>query len=96
MDTTAATTDRAAIEQQLIDLFATDGMVDRSAIKPDATLESLGVQSVDIMMVLMSVEEKFGVYVPIDEKLVETKNLQGFIEHIVDRIIEQRKSGEKQ
>ncbi len=84
--------DRSAIEQQLIDLFVTDGMIDRSAIKPDATLESLGIQSVDIMMVLMSVEEKFGVYVPIDEKLADTKNLQGFIDHLIDRIAQERKA----
>lgn len=84
--------DRAALEQQLIDLFAKEGMVDRAVIKPDATLESLGIQSVDIMMVLMSVEEKFGVYVPIDEKLTETKNLQGFIDHLIDRIVAERKS----
>lgn len=84
------THDRTAIEQQLVDLFVTDGMVDRSSVKPDATLESLGIQSVDIMMVLMSIEEKFGVYVPIDEKLSEAKNLQGFIGHVVDRILEER------
>jgi acyl carrier protein len=65
-------------------------MVDRNAIKPDATLESLGIQSVDIMMVLMSIEEKFGVYVPIDEKLSEAKNLEGFINHVIDRILEEK------
>jgi acyl carrier protein len=85
-------TDRAAIQEQLIDLFVSDGMIDRSAMKPDATLDSLGIQSVDIMMVLMSVEEKFGVYVPIDEKLSETKNLQGFIDHLIDRIVAERKT----
>lgn len=89
---TSTAIDRSGIEQQLIDLFVTDGMVDRAAIKPDATLESLGIQSVDIMMVLMSVEEKFGVYVPIDEKLADTKNLQGFIDHLIDRIAEERKT----
>jgi acyl carrier protein len=88
----STTIDRSAIEQQLIDLFVTDGMIDRAAIKPDATLDSLGIQSVDIMMVLMSVEEKFGVYVPIDEKLADTKNLQGFIDHLIDRIAEERKT----
>jgi acyl carrier protein len=86
----SATQDRTEIEQQLVDLFVSDGMVDRSAIKPDATLESLGIQSVDIMMVLMSIEEKFGVYVPIDEKLSEAKNLEGFISHVVDRILEEK------
>lgn len=82
--------DRTAIERELVDLFVSDGMVDRNAIKPEATLDSLGIQSVDIMMVLMSIEEKFGIYVPIDEKLSEAKNLQGFIGHVVDRILEER------
>lgn len=85
-------TDRAAIQEQLIDLFVSDGMIDRSAMKPEATLDSLGIQSVDIMMVLMSVEEKFGVYVPIDENLAETKNLQGFLDHLIDRIVAERKT----
>jgi acyl carrier protein len=93
MDSTLA--DRAVIEQQLLDLFASEGKVDRSAMKPEATLESLGIQSVDIVMVLMSVDEKYGVYVPIDEKLSETKNLQGFIDHLTNRIIEQQKSRAK-
>jgi acyl carrier protein len=86
----SVTQDRTEIEQQLVDLFVSDGMVDRNAIKPDATLESLGIQSVDIMMVLMSIEEKFGVYVPIDEKLSEAKNLEGFINHVIDRILEEK------
>jgi acyl carrier protein len=88
----SSATDRAVIQEQLIDLFVSDGMIDRAAMKPDATLDSLGIQSVDIMMVLMSVEEKFGVYVPIDEKLAETKNLQGFIDHLIDRIVAERKT----
>ena len=86
-----STSIRDSIEQQLIDLFVADGMVDRAAMKPDATLESLGIQSVDIMMVLMSVEEKFGVYIPIDEKLAESKNFKEFIGHLIDRIAEERK-----
>jgi acyl carrier protein len=86
----SAVLDRSEIEQQLVDLFVNDGMVKRNAITPDATLESLGIQSIDIMMVLMSIEEKFGVYVPIDEKLSEAKNLEGFITHVIDRILEEK------
>jgi acyl carrier protein len=86
------TTDRGEIEAQITDVFVTEGMVERSAITPEATLESLGVQSVDVMMVLMSIEEKFGVYIPIDGKLTESKNLKEFINHLIDRIVDERKS----
>lgn len=88
-------TDRGEIEKQIIDVFVTDGMIDRSSITPDATLESLGVQSVDVMMILMSIEEKFGVYIPIDGKIAESKNLDELIGNLIDRIIEEQKSRAK-
>jgi acyl carrier protein len=81
-------TDRGEIENQIVDVFVTEGMIDRSALKPDATLESLGVQSVDVMMILMSIEEKFGVYIPIDGNLSESKNLGEFIKHLINSIVE--------
>jgi acyl carrier protein len=84
-------TDRGEIENQIVDVFVTEGMIDRSALKPDATLESLGVQSVDVMMILMSIEEKFGVYIPIEGNLSESKNLGEFINHLINRIVEERK-----
>lgn len=59
-------TDRKAIEEQIVDVIVTDGMLDRSLVTSDATLDSLGVQSVDVIMILMSIEEKFGVYIPIE------------------------------
>lgn len=86
---------RGEIEKQIFDVFVTDGMIDRSKITPDATLENLGVQSVDVMMILMSIEEKFGVYIPVDSKLTESKNLNELINNLIDRIIEERKSSEK-
>jgi len=88
-------TNRGEIEKQIVDVFVTDGMVDRSLITPDATLESLGVQSVDVMMILMSIEEKFGVYIPIDGKITESKNLKELIETLIDRIIAEQNSRAK-
>lgn len=85
-------TSRDEIEAQIIDVFVTEGMVDRAVIKPEATLESLGVQSVDVMMILMSIEEKFGVYIPIDGNLSESKNLGEFINHLINRIVDERKA----
>ena len=54
-------------------------MVERSAVLPDATLESLGLASVDVVMILMSVEEKLGIYVPMDNELAGARNLSEFI-----------------
>jgi len=87
--------DRKLIEKQIVDVIVTDGMLDRSLVTSDATLESLGVHSVDVMMILMSIEEKFGVYLPIDGKIAESKNLSEFVESLADRIIHEQKSRAK-
>jgi acyl carrier protein len=82
--------DDPAIDQQILEVILQEGMIDRSKLTPDATFESLGVQSIDVVMVLMAIEEKFGIYIPMDGDLTEVKNLRGFIDHITGRILQQR------
>ncbi|MFX5752046.1 hypothetical protein ABTE32_21745, partial [Acinetobacter baumannii] len=53
----------------LVDVIAKEGMVDLAGVGPETTLESLNIASVDYMMILAAVEEKFAVYVPMDESL---------------------------
>ena len=81
---------RSELTQQIIDIIATEGQIDPAKLTPDATFESLEVQSVDIVMILMALEEKFGVYIPVDGQLSEAKNLQGFVDSLTDRILQER------
>lgn len=69
----------AAVLEKITAIIAEEGMVERSAIVPEATLESLGLESVDVVMILMAVEEKLGTYVPIDNELASARNLSEFI-----------------
>jgi len=64
---------------RIIDIIAEDGNVERDAITPEATLETLGLESMDVVMVLMGVEEKLDVYVPMDTDLAAARNLSEFI-----------------
>jgi acyl carrier protein len=41
-------------------------------------------------MILMALEQKFGVYIPIDGDLADAKNLNGFIDLLASRIITKR------
>jgi acyl carrier protein len=66
--------DKASFEK-LLDLIAKEGMIDRTKLTMDATLESLGVKSPDLLVVLMAVEEQFGVYIPVDDSLTEAHTL---------------------
>jgi acyl carrier protein len=49
--------------------------VDREAIVPTATIESLGLDSIEVVMILNGVEEKFDVYIPMDGEITEARNL---------------------
>jgi acyl carrier protein len=60
---------------KLLDLIAKEGMIDRSRLSMDATIESLGLKSPDLLIVLMAIEEQFGVYIPVDDSLSDARTL---------------------
>jgi acyl carrier protein len=74
------------VYEQVVDLIVTEGMVDRDKVTPDATFETLGLKSIDIVMILTAVEEKFDVYIPMDGTVAEAKDLKSFIDGVIQRI----------
>jgi acyl carrier protein len=81
---------RQDLEKQILDLVIQDTKLDPSRITPDATLESLEVHSIDIVMLMMSIEDKFGVYIPIDGNIAEVKDVRGFVQSIADHILREQ------
>ena len=57
----------SAHEEELIDLIAQEALIDRAKLKPEMTLEAIGIDSVDVVSVLFALEEKYGVRVETDE-----------------------------
>ena len=78
--------DPTGLNEQIIALIAQEGMIDPEKIAPDATLQSLGVESVDVVMILLAIEEKFGVYVPVDGDIADSADLGTFVERVAIRI----------
>ena len=72
--------------EKLIAIIVEEGMVDPAAIKPETTLEELGLTSIDVVSILMGVEEEFDVYVPMAEELAEARNLGQMIALVVQQI----------
>jgi acyl carrier protein len=79
-------TDKEDMREQLLDIIATEGMVDRAKLTPDATIESIGMASYDMVMILMAIEEKFGVYLSVESELTEVKTLDQLLDALTDRI----------
>ena len=67
------------IEDRLLAIVSREGLVDRAKLVPDATLDSLGIASADVIVMLMAIEEEFGVYIPVDGSLSDSRTVGEFL-----------------
>lgn len=72
-----------AMLDRILNIVVTEGKVDAAKITPDATLESLGLMSIDVVSILMGIEEEFDAYIPMSADLQEARNLHDLIATIV-------------
>ena len=78
--------------EQVIDTIVTEGMIDRDKVTPDATIESLDLKSIDIVMILTALEDKFDVYIPMDGPFHDAKNVKDLIEAIATYIMKEKQA----
>jgi acyl carrier protein len=82
--------DQAELVNQITEVIISEGMVDREKVTMDATIESLDLKSIDIVMILTAIEEKFDVYIPMDGPFHEAKDVQSLIDAIAAYIIKEK------
>lgn len=78
--------DKAKLFDDIVEVICKEGMVERDRVKPDATIESLDLKSIDIVMILTAIEEKFDVYIPMDGSFQEAKTVQDLVEALAAHI----------
>ncbi len=88
METSAL--DNPDLASQIIDVIVKEGMVDREKATLDATIESLDLKSIDIVMILTAIEEKFDVYIPMDGPFHEARNIGDLINAIAAYIVKEK------
>ena len=88
METTAS--NQSEIANQIIEIIVKEGLVDREKATLDATIESLGLKSIDIVIVLTAIEEKFDIYIPMDGPFHEAKNVGDLIDAIAAHIVKEK------
>lgn len=69
----------AGLESELLDLVAEEGMIDRALLKPEALLSDLDIASADFIMILMAIEEKYGIYISVDNEMADLKSVQDLL-----------------
>lgn len=69
--------------ETLREIIATKADKDPSEITPDATFETLGIDSLDTFDIIFEAEEKFGIKVPNQEVAIQT--VQDVV-NLIDRL----------
>lgn len=66
----------------ILDLVAEEAPVERADLKPDATLDALGIASLDVISVLFAIEDRFAVVVE-QEDVEGVTTLQSFVDAVL-------------
>lgn len=77
------------IAERVIAIIARETHRNPRELKHEDTLEALGIDSVDVVMILNGIEEEFGVYLPVEQGFSEVKCLLDFVT-LVSRQIDQQ------
>jgi acyl carrier protein len=68
----------------VLDVIAEEALVDRAKLVPEATLESLGIASLDVISIVFALEEKFGVVLE-QSDFESVESLGQMVDVILDR-----------
>lgn len=77
-----------AINDRLLAIISKEGMVPLDKLSLDAPLDTLGVASVDVVVILLAIEEEFGVYIPVNNELSEIKTVGDLVHELAKKIAE--------
>ena len=76
----------APTDDELLDLVAEEALIDRAKLVREATLEDIGLDSVDVVSVVFAAEEKYGVEIA-EDAFKDVSNLGQFLD-IIKGLIE--------
>jgi acyl carrier protein len=79
--------------ERILSVIATEAKIDPALVTPEATLETLGIQSMDVVMILMAIEEQLDAYIPMSAELSAARNLSEFVAAIDTAVEKSAASG---
>ncbi len=85
MDSTAQSADQEIIDK-IIDIVVRETTVERADLGMDKRLDSLEIDSADMVLVLMCIEEELGAYIPIDGNIAEAETVGDLVETLMDHV----------
>lgn len=92
-ESSTSTSTSPELMQEILDIVAKEAMIDRGDLAPETLLEELEIESADYVMILMAVEERFGVYISIDSGFTDARTVGDLVDVLAARIAENAGGG---
>jgi acyl carrier protein len=70
---------------RILDLIAKETFVDRDKLVPDATMEELGIASLDVVQTMFAIEEEYDIEIPVAGQGggLEFATVKSLIDHVI-------------
>ena len=78
------------LEQEIIDIIAEEGEIDRSEITPDSNLYDLGIDSLSSLEILVALEEKYDIVIK-QNRLRNVNSVRGIIRVVSNELKKKQK-----
>jgi acyl carrier protein len=79
-----ASFDRSDTLQKIVDLIVKELKIEPSSVKVNASFQELGVDSLDMVQIIMKCEEQFGLEIP-DETAGDFHSINDVVDYINER-----------
>jgi acyl carrier protein len=90
--TTNDTTTRST-KERILDIIAQEGLIPRENLTDDATISSLGLKSMDIVMIITAIESEFDVYLNMEQEIDESIDIKSLVAKLETDIANSANSG---
>lgn len=70
---------------EILAIIAQEARIDRERLTPDATLASLDIASLDVVSVLFTIEDQFGLEIPVED-MAPAETLGQFVDIIMGKV----------
>ena len=78
------------LKQEVIDIIAEEGEIDRSEITPDSNLYDLGIDSLSSLEILVALEEKYDIVIK-QNRLRNVNSVRGIIRVVSNELKKKQK-----
>ena len=70
------------VEQRIREIIAREAKVEPARITPEATIQDLGIASVDLVQIMFAIEESFDIYLAEQDVGLDVQNVGQVIEAV--------------